>query len=277
MSPLRVLLVDDEPLAIDRLRGLLSEIPDTQVVGTASGCQLGIDAIRRHQPDLVLLDVKMRDGSAFDLLSGLSPGDAPLIVFSTAHASFACKAFEVNALDYLLKPVDPERLAQVAERARRSRSLLDAEGRARELERVVAQLREQEIEDAPRFERELWIRSKGTEHVRVPIASITRIAALDDYVSIYTDNGQEHLLRATLDRVSAVLDPAAFARIHRSSIVRRELIRKVVSNRTGGRSAILIDGTILPIGRTYAKQLQWTSPPAISERAPSPAAVHRDK
>jgi two-component system LytT family response regulator len=259
MQKLKVLVVDDEPLALIRIRGLLAEIPAVEVVGAASGCSDGVQAVCRHNPDLILLDIRMRDGTAFDLLAALPGGAAPMIAFLTAYPRYAQQAFEVNALDYLLKPVSPDRLAQVVERAIRQRNLLSVEDRASELERIVQQLREDQVEQPSRYERELWIRNRGTEHIRVEIDSILRICALDDYVSIHTSLGQEHLLRATLESVEAILDPEKFARIHRSTIVRRDVVAKVVASRTGGRSAVLVDGTILPVGRTYARRLNWTS------------------
>lgn len=259
MQKLKVLVVDDEPLALERIRGLLSDMPNVEVVGVAAGCSDGAKSVGRHSPDLLLLDIQMRDGSAFDLLESLPSKPAPMIAFLTAYPRYASQAFEVNALDYLLKPVSPERLAQVVERATRQRTLLSMEERTRELERIVQQLREDQLDDAPRYERELWIRNKGTEHVRVLIDSIVRVCALDDYVSIYTNGGQEHLLRATLDSLESILDPERFARIHRSCIVRRDLVSKVRASRTGGRSAVLADGTVLPIGRTYVRRLNWAS------------------
>lgn len=259
---LRTLIVDDEPLAVERLRGLLEEITDVDVVAAASGCTTAIEAVKRHAPDLILLDIRMRDGTAFDLLNMLPADMAPMVAFSTAYPRYATQAFDVNAFDFLLKPVDPARLKQLVTRALRQKHLLSFEDRARELERVVFQLREAEVDQAPRYESEIWIRSKGTEHVRVPIASIVRVAALDDYVSIQTLSGSEHLLRATLENVEGVLDPEVFTRIHRSSIVRKELIAKIISHRTGARSAVMTDGTILPIGRTFWKRLNWNSPQA---------------
>ncbi len=265
MSAVRVVIVDDEPLALERLKGLVAAIPAATVVGTANGCRTGIEAIARYRPDLALLDIKMRDGTAFELLSSLPAGTAPMIAFATAYMRYACQAFEVNALDYVLKPVDPERLQLLVEKAARHRDLLTAEKRTRELERIVEQLREADVDEGHGYETELWVRRKGTEHVRVPVSAIDWIGALDDYVSIHAGD-LEHLLRASLDSMQELLDPSLFVRIHRSSIVRRDRIAKVAATLTGSRVAVLTDGTRLAIGRTHATRLGWNSSPESRSR-----------
>lgn len=260
MIPIDVVIVDDEPLAIERLQDVMRPIAEARIVATASGCQTGIEAIVRQKPNLVLLDIKMRDGTAFDLLTGL-PGDvAPMVAFCTAYPRFAWQAFEVNALDYLLKPVERLRLEHVIRRACQHRDMLSAQERLTDLERVVQQLREADAKETAGYDRELWVRHKGTEHIRVSVASITWIGALDDYVNIHA-NGQEYLLRASLDRIEAILDPSVFTRIHRSTIVRSERVVKVATAPTGRRLAILADGTRLPIGRTYAARIKWRTSP----------------
>ena len=258
MTPVRVVIVDDEPLALERLRGLISAVRGVEVAAIASGCRTGREAIVRHRPDLALLDISMRDGTAFDLLNDLPPEAAPMIAFATAYPRYACQAFELDALDYLLKPVEPARLEQLVEKAARKLKLLSAEERAQELQEVLAQLREAHVDQSVHYENELWVRRNGTEHVRVPVDLIDWIGALDDYVSIHV-GPQEHLLRASLDSMEEILDPAIFSRIHRSSIVRRTNVVKVTTARTGSRHAVLKDGKQLAIGRTHAKRLGWTS------------------
>lgn len=257
MTPVRLVIVDDEPLALERLRGLISVLGEVEIVATATGCRTGREAIIRHRPDLALLDIKMRDGTAFDLISDLPPSAAPMIAFVTAYPRYAPQAFEVEALDYLLKPVEPSRLEQLIEKAARRRKLLSAEERAQELQELVAQLREANVDPSVSYENELWVRRNGREHVRVPVDLIDWIGALDDYVSIHVGS-TEHLLRASLDSLEEMLDPTIFARIHRSSIVRRANVVKVTTARTGSRCAVLRDGKRLAIGRTYAKRLGWT-------------------
>lgn len=257
MTALRVLAVDDEPLALDRLEVLLAQHDGIELVARASGCASALRAIDRHRPDLILLDVQMRDGSAFDVLDGLLPDATPMVAFVTAFSKYAQRAFEVEAVDYLLKPVEPRRLGLLLHKARARRDVLDDKGRIAELKRVIEQLREDHLgtKSAP-FVSELWIRQKGTDHVRVAADEIDWISAQDDYACIRA-RGREHLLRISLDKLMASLDPNAFARIHRSTVVRIDRIEKIALKRLGVREAILRDGTRLAVGRVYARSLAW--------------------
>jgi DNA-binding LytR/AlgR family response regulator len=269
ITPLRVLAVDDEPLALDRLAVLLEQQDGAELVGRASGCVAAIKAVERYNPDLLLLDVQMRDGTAFDVLRGLPAGVAPMVAFVTAFSKYACRAFEVEAVDYLLKPVEPARLEALIRKARDRRELLDEKGRVEELHRVIEQLREDRTEIAvPSFVTELWVRQRGTDHVRVPVEDIDWISAQDDYACIRT-RGREHLLRISLDRLMASLDPTDFARIHRSTVVRIDRVDKITLKRLGVREAVLRDGTRLAVGRVHAKHLAWKANPATALRQDS--------
>jgi DNA-binding LytR/AlgR family response regulator len=264
--PLRVLAVDDEPLALDRLAVLLDQQDDAELVGRASGCVTAIKAVERYNPDLLLLDVQMRDGTAFDVLEGLPAGVAPMVAFVTAFSKYAHRAFEVEAVDYLLKPVEPMRLEALLRKARDRREHLDDKGRVAELRRVIDQLREDRAEiAAPNFVTELWVRQRGTDHVRIPIEDIDWISAQDDYACIRT-RGREHLLRISLDRLMASLDPTDFARIHRSTVVRIDRVDKITLKRLGVREAILHDGTRLAVGRVHAKHLSWRANPVAASK-----------
>ena len=261
MTSVRVVAVDDEPLALDRLRALLANCETADLVGCANSCNSGVTAIMRHNPDLVLLDIRMRDGSAFDLLSRLPGSVAPMVAFVTAYPNYACQAFDVSALDYLLKPVELAQLNRVLVKASRYRELMTAEERVAGLREVIANLRPKAPrENASKWPAELWVRQNGTRHVRVAVADVEWIDAQDDYACIHA-NGREHLLRISLDRLAASLDPELFVRIHRSVIVRAERVETVGLKRAGIREVTLRGGQKLPIGRVYANNLRWRNSP----------------
>ena len=280
---LGVVIVDDEPLALDRLQVLLGRLGDAELLGRAAGCQAAVPLIQRTRPDLVLLDIQMRDGTAFDLLEALPDEVAPMVVFVTAFPRFACRAFSIDALDYLLKPVEQEQLEAVLGKARRRFSLTGAEQRAEELQRIVEALRadNQAIDCPPTYQQEIWVRKRGTDHVRVPLSSVDWIGVQEDYACLY-EGGREHLLRASLDKLARSLDPQEFVRIHRSVVVRRDRIAEVRLLRKSVREVELVDGTCLPIGRIHASNLSWhrdyrheqgTAPARIGPGSGSAAAI----
>ncbi|MEJ0059079.1 MAG: response regulator [Terricaulis sp.] len=161
-DPLRVLLADDEPLALRRLRLALAAIPDVQVVGSVSDGAQAIDAMRELRPDAVLLDIKMPISDGFEVANAIDDSGGPAVIFVTAFDSYALRAFETSAVDYLLKPVEFDRLASALERARERRSAQDAGRRAEELATVLDALRrEARDREGPRYEREFWIRERG--------------------------------------------------------------------------------------------------------------------
>lgn len=261
-GPLRTVIVDDEPLALDRLAALLTRVGGVEIVGRATGCTIGAALIARTSPDLVILDIKMRDGTAFDLLVALPNSVAPLVAFATAYPRFACQAFEVEAVDYLLKPVEFDRLEALVGKAIRQRDLMTAEDRVSELQLVIENLRSADVGASPTFERELWIRDRGSEHLRVPVTEIDWIDWQADYSCIHA-NGHEHLLRASLDRLMRLLDPKEFVRIHRSTVVRADRVMRVRHKSRSVRECVLVDGTVLPIGRVHARNLAWSHAGAV--------------
>jgi len=261
MTMLTVIAVDDEALALERIHALLGRIGDARLVARANSCRTGLQAIVRHTPDLLLLDVKLRDGTAFDLLAALPKGQAPMVAFVTAYQRYACRAFEVEALDYLLKPVEQDKLEEMLTKARRRLAMTTANQRAAELESIVERLRadSEAISPPSQYDQEIWIRQRGTDHTRLPIDAIDWISAQDDYACIYAQ-GREHLVRISLNRLSESLDPKRFIRIHRSTLVRADRIERIVLKNLGVREAVLTDGTRLAVGRVYARKLPWRSP-----------------
>jgi DNA-binding LytR/AlgR family response regulator len=257
MTALRVIAIDDEPLALRRLEWCLQDVPDVALVGKTGNPQRGLELIRTLAPDVVLLDVEMPELSGFELIDALGTLDAapmPEIVFVTAFDHFAVKAFAVSVVDYLLKPVERNRLIEALERARVRRELRDAQARVQELREIIDNLRVDRRSDSQkRYETELWIR-EGDARVRVPVEMIERLEADGDYVRLHV--GQRvRLMRARLGDLAERLDPARFVRVHRSEIVRHDLISAIRRHESGRTFAVLAGGREVPVSRRYVSRV----------------------
>ena len=255
MNPLRVLTVDDEVLALRRLKLLLATLPYVEQVGEAQGVADALARIERDAPDVVLLDIRMRDGSGFDLVEALARRPvAPVVVFVSAFDRFALRAFETSAVDYLLKPVERDRLAQALEKARRRRGEADAEQRIAELQEIVRNLRSDAGAAEERYESEFWLRSGGG-FVKVPVDSIEWVGSEDEYVRLNTASGS-YLMRGSIRQLEARLDPGRFIRIHRRWLVRKAAIAELRAARLGRAEVVLRSGQRLSAGRVYGRQLR---------------------
>jgi two-component system LytT family response regulator len=243
----RVFVVDDEPLARRRLRRLLQRIDDVELAGEARDGRSAPAAIASAKPDLVLLDVQMPERDGFGVLAALEP-PRPMVVFVTAFDAFALQAFDVHAVDYLLKPVSEERLARAIARARERLA-----GRPGDQDRALAALLEHVARPRRWIER-LPIRSQGRVEI-VNVAAIDWIEAADNYAIVHVGR-RTHVLRETIARLESSLDPAAFARIHRSTIVRLDRIRRLDVALRGDYDVTLADGTTLTLSRTYRASLE---------------------
>jgi len=243
----RVFVVDDEPLARRRLRRLLQRIDDVELVGEARDGRNAPAAIASAKPDLVLLDVQMPERDGFGVLAALEP-PRPMVVFVTAFDAFALQAFDVDAVDYLLKPVSEERLARAIARARERLA-----GRPGDQDRALSALLEHVARPRRWIER-LPIRSQGRVEI-VDVAAIDWVEAADNYVIVHGGR-RTHVLRETIARLESSLDPAAFARIHRSTIVRLDRIRRLDVALRGDYDVTLADGTTLTLSRTYRASLE---------------------
>ena len=257
MTALRVIAIDDEPLALRRLEWCLQDVPDVALVGKTGNPQRGLELIRTLAPDVVLLDVEMPELSGFELIDALGTlDDAPMpeIVFVTAFDHFAVKAFAVSVVDYLLKPVERNRLIEALERARIRRELRDAHARVQELREIIDNLRiDRRSDSQKRYETELWIR-EGDARVRVPVEMIERLEADGDYVRLHV--GQRvRLIRARLGDLAERLDPARFVRVHRSEIVRHDLISAIRRHESGRTFAVLAGGREVPVSRRYVSRV----------------------
>ncbi|HET6204972.1 MAG TPA: response regulator [Planctomycetota bacterium] len=247
MSRLRVLLVDDEPLARERLGTLLREEPDVEIVGECAGGREAIEAIRRERPDLVFLDVQMPEVDGFGVLEGLGGETAPAVIFVTAYEEHALRAFEVHALDYLLKPFDRRRFREALERARarvENRGTEGFDGRLRAL-----------LECLPPRPLERFPVKAGGRIVFVRAEEIDFVEANGNYVRLRV-GGKGHLLRETMASLEGRLDPARFVRIHRSTIVNLDRVRELEPLFHGDYAVRLRDGTRLTMSRGYRARLE---------------------
>ena len=255
MNLLRVLAVDDEPLALRRMKLLLQTLPYVEQVGEADGVADALARMASLAPDVVLLDIRMRDGSGFDLIEALArrPG-APTIILVSAFDRFAVRAFETSAVDYLLKPVDRERLGQALERARRRRGESDAEQRVAELQEIIRNLRSDAGEGDSGYEPEFWVRN-GSGFVKVPVDAIEWVASEDEYVRLNTATAS-YLMRGSIRQLEARLDPERFVRIHRRWLVRKAASAELRPAGLGRAEVVLRSGQRLRAGRVYGKQLR---------------------
>jgi two-component system LytT family response regulator len=238
--------VDDEPLARRRLEALLQDEPDVEVVGEAEDGPSAVAAIRKHSPDLVLLDVQMPGMSGFDVIAELGPERCPAVVFATAHDRYALRAFEVHALDYLLKPFDRRRLRQALSRARRDAA--DPAELGRRLLALVSEARG----GAPL--KRLTVKSRGRIYF-VRADEIDWIEAAGHYLTLHVGQ-QTHLLRDTIKRLGSRLDPSRFVRVHRGTIVNVDRVRELLPSFHGEYVIVLRDGTRIESSRGYSGRLQ---------------------
>lgn len=250
---LRILLVDDEPLALERLALALRDVPDTRVVGTATDGEAAAEAIAGLKPDLVLLDIQMPGADGLSLAAALPAHDRPEIVFVTAFNQHAPDAFELEATDYLLKPVLFDRLRQAVERARRRRSTSAAAARAVELEALVRAMEPEPATAPDGYDNEIWVpSSKGL--IRVDLERVTWIEAAGDYVLFHTDT-RSHIHRITMGALAGRLDPARIARVHRSAFVRLGAVASVERLGKGLIALTLTDGGTVQVGPSYTKSV----------------------
>lgn len=248
---IRALIVDDEPLATDLLRTMLERAPDLEVVGECENGLQAVASILELSPDLVLLDVQMPDLDGFGVLEAVRDAGAalPVVIFVTAFDQYALRAFGVHAVDYLLKPCDPERLAAALEHAHVKlvrRELEELNARVSELLSEVRSTRKSYLE---RFV------VQGSERVYfVPAAEVDWIEAAANYLQLHAGKSA-HRVRATMARVEERLDPRQFVRISRSSIVNLSRVRELQTWFHGEYKVILRDGTSLTLSRTYRDRL----------------------
>lgn len=272
---LRVLIVDDEQLPRQRLLRLLEEIPNTECVGECANGRSAVDAIESLLPDLVLLDVRMPGMGGLDVARAVADGDGhvPFVIFVTAFDEYALSAFEVQAIDYLLKPVERDRFVAAIERAR---GLVQNTTAAQRHERLLALLhgeprvpavadpdsREALGDQAPApvvgdpssLPRRFLVKGDGQMYF-VAVDDIDWIEAYGNYVRLHVGKGV-HLIRETLGNIERKLDPTRFARVHRSSIVNLDRVARMDLWGAGDYVVLLKDGTKLKLSRWYRSRIE---------------------
>ncbi|KLI64725.1 LytR/AlgR family response regulator transcription factor [Aurantiacibacter marinus] len=235
---LRTLIVDDEPLAIERMQVLCAEIPQLTVIGTASDGESALRLAEKLSPDLLLLDMTMPGMDGLQVAEAARTQDPqPAVIFVTAHENFAVEAFDLEAIDYVLKPVASDRLERAIERAFARRNGNENTG-----------------EEQSPWLAEFWVPHRS-ELLRIEAGQVFRIDAERDYVRLHVGE-TSYLLLQTIAGLEEKLDPEKFIRIHRSTILRRDFIRGLRHEGLGVWCAELEDGEELRIGRTYLKQVK---------------------
>jgi len=246
---LRLLIVDDEPVARRRLRRLAREIGDIDIAGEAGDGASAVSAIRTLKPDIVLLDVQMPEMDGFQVLEAIGRETLPAVIFVTAFDQYALRAFEVHALDFLLKPVSAEKLAGALERARTR----IAERRGATVDpRVLALL--DDLASRRRFLSRLPVKLRG-KLVVIDLADVDWIEAADNYVTLHV-GGNAYPARETMSRLERELDPERFVRIHRSAIVQVDRIKELLPDFHGDFAVVLRDGTRMTLSRTYRSKVE---------------------
>jgi two-component system, LytTR family, response regulator len=243
----RAVVADDEPLGRRGVRARLARHPEVEVVAECASGREVVAAVRRVRPDLLFLDIQMPGLDGFGALAELAPEERPHVLFVTAHDRHALRAFEIHALDYLLKPIDDERFHAAVRRALTSL----AGDRDRELgRRLAALLAEQGVAGSGAADDRCFIVRAPGRVVRVPFEELERVEGAGDYVRLHSA-GRSWLLRATLSEVERRLIPAGFLRVHRSAIVRIDRVEELRSLPNGDWTLRLRDGSTVRGGRGY--------------------------
>jgi len=254
---IRTILVDDEPLAIQGLQLRLEPHEDVEIIETCNNGREAIRAIKTHKPDLVFLDIQMPGFDGFSVIQGLMEVEPPLFVFVTAYQDHALRGFEAGAVDYLMKPVEEERLADTLDRVRQRLAEKRGAEEVGRLKEVLAEVAPDStdvdgVEDAhssSRYEKLINIKDRG-QIFRVDVDSIEKIDAAGDYMCIYTGDNTL-ILRETMKDLEKRLDPRRFQRVHRSTIVNLDLVRQVKPHTNGECFLVLDSGSQVKVSRSY--------------------------
>jgi len=266
---LKVIVVDDEPLARRGMLVRLADFPQLEVVAECGNGEEALTAIRELQPDAVFLDVEMPGLDGFAVLQKLQQMqiDLPYVIFVTAYDHYALSAFEVQALDYVLKPVEKDRLSSAVNKLLKNFDARDDQRHKDQLAAVVAQLtgekRDQILQRldkaepvmSDKYPEAISIKDSG-EITRVPVTAIDWVDAAGDYMCIHTRDGQTHILRRTMKELEQELDPKLFVRVHRSAIVNVNTIAKLQMLANGEHQLMLTNGQAVKVSRSYKDRVK---------------------
>jgi len=259
--PIRAIIVDDEELARRGIEIRLAAHPDVQIVAMCENGREAIEAVAREKPDLMFLDIQMPGMSGFDVLARLPHDSLPMIVFVTAFDRFALDAFEAQALDYLLKPINDTRFTQALERVRSFWRQQSAIVQRDKLMELIAQTKGSGALDADEIQKQIDA-AVGPEYpgvlpirddhgtVRLDVSRIDWIDAAGDYMCVHAD-GRTYVLRETMKSLEAILDPKIFQRVHRSTIVNIQRVRRLRPHTNGEYFLTLDDGQEIKLSRSY--------------------------
>lgn len=243
---IRTVIVDDEPWARSRVASLLGNDPDFGIVAECANVEQAVEAIATDKPDLVFLDVQLRDRTGFDVIEAIGVEAMPLVIFATAFDTYTLQAFDVHALDYLLKPFDEARLKLSLQRVRKRLQSQDSERSA--LHSLLASVRGER-----RYLQRLAV-SHRDRLIFVRTEDVDWLEASGNYVTVHVGR-ESYLVRETLNAMESRLDPQRFMRLHRSTIVNIDRLRQLSPWVRGEQAAILADGTQLTVGRAYRARL----------------------
>jgi two-component system LytT family response regulator len=253
---IRTILVDDEKLAIQGLQLRLEAFPDVEIIDTCSNGREAIRKIKTEKPDLVFLDIQMPGFDGFSVVKGVMEIEPPLFVFVTAYQEHAIRAFEANAVNYLMKPVDVDKLADTIERVRQRMAEKKSADEAEKLKNVLSEVAPDAVENMPeqddstnRYEKLINVKDRG-QIFRVDVDSIEHIEAAGDYMCIYTGDNSL-ILRETMKDLERRLDPRVFQRVHRSTIVNLDQVRQVKPHTNGECFLVLESGAQVKVSRSY--------------------------
>lgn len=255
---IRTILVDDEKLAIQGLMLRLEKFPDVEIIDTCVNGREAIRKIKTEKPDLVFLDIQMPGFDGFSVVKGVMEIEPPLFVFVTAYQEHAVRAFQANAINYLMKPVDEDELADTLDRVRTRIAEKRSAEEAEKLKHVLAEVAPDAMDDmgddtadaaAGRYERLINIKDRG-QIFRVDVDSIEHIEAAGDYMCIYTGDNSL-ILRETMKDLERRLDPRVFQRVHRSTIVNLNQVRQVKPHTNGECFLVLESGAQVKVSRSY--------------------------
>src|SRR5262249_17604875 len=251
---IKTLIVEDEPIARRNLRALLRGYPEVELIGECGSGAEAVKVIRTDPPDLLFLDVQMPEMNGFDVLKQIDLAIIPAVIFVTAYDQYALKAFDVQALDYLLKPFDDERFAQAIGRARTQLEQRPTSGLKERLRALLEGEEQPSSARRPAHEEKFLIKSASRVFF-LRAEEIDWIEAADYYVCLHT-GGQSYVLRRTMADMETRLDPAHFCRIHRSTIVNISRIREVQARPGGEYVVVLADQTELRLSRSRKEQIE---------------------